>query len=136
MTARQITSAIRCFHEDVCCSSRVPPVVDPPLRRTYSQHQVHKALNKSVRAVKISYSVDSCLHLTLRSCRVMNKNAIVNCRWTVRPVRSDGQSLPGKDGKEVSNMDYVYFEQVREPRPQRWCPLLESARFMGHAGVL
>lgn len=44
--------------------------------------------------------------------RVMNKNAIVNCRWTVRPVRSDGQSLPGKDGKEVSNMDYVYFEQV------------------------
>ena len=42
----------------------------------------------------------------------MNKNAIVNCRWTVRPVRSDGQSLPGKDGKEVSNMDYVYFEQV------------------------
>lgn len=45
--------------------------------------------------------------------RAMNKSAIVNCRWTVRPVRSDGQSLPGKDGKEVSNMDHVFFEQVR-----------------------
>ncbi|CAM9120335.1 unnamed protein product, partial [Hapterophycus canaliculatus] len=43
--------------------------------------------------------------------RAMNKSAIVNCRWTVRPVLSDGQSLPGKDGKEVSNMDHVFFEQ-------------------------
>lgn len=44
--------------------------------------------------------------------RAMNKSAIVNCRWTIRPVRSDGQSLLGKDGKEVSNLDYVYLEQV------------------------
>ncbi|CAM9478403.1 unnamed protein product [Ectocarpus sp. 4 AP-2014] len=43
--------------------------------------------------------------------RAMNKSAIVNCRWTIRPVRSDGQSLLGKDGKEVSNLDYVYLEQ-------------------------
>lgn len=44
--------------------------------------------------------------------RAMNKSAIINCRWTIRPVRSDGQSLLGKDGKEVSNLDYVYLEQV------------------------
>ncbi|CAM9593530.1 unnamed protein product [Ectocarpus sp. 12 AP-2014] len=43
--------------------------------------------------------------------RAMNKSAIVNCRWTIRPVRSDGQSLLGKDGNEVSNLDYVYLEQ-------------------------
>lgn len=64
----------------------------------------------------------------------MNKNAIVNCRWTVRPVRSDGQSLPGKDGKEVSNMDYVYFEQVRGP-PAALVPKLLATR-MGHVCAL
>lgn len=48
--------------------------------------------------------------------RVMNKSAMVNCRWTIRPVRSDGQAVPAKDGQEVSNMDYVYLEQVRPRR--------------------
>ena len=62
-----------------------------------------------------SRGVDTRFSLAHLPCRVMNKNAIVNCRWTVRPARSDGQSLPGKDGKEVANMDYVYFEQVRRP---------------------
>lgn len=44
--------------------------------------------------------------------RLMNKSALVNCRWTIRPVLPDGQSVPAKAGGEVSNMDYVYLEQV------------------------
>lgn len=45
--------------------------------------------------------------------RLMNKSAIVNCRWTVRPVRPDGESIPALAGEEVSNMDCIYLEQAR-----------------------
>lgn len=49
--------------------------------------------------------------------RLMNKSALVNCRWTIRPVLPDGQSVPGKAGAEISNMDYIFLEQAScEPR--------------------
>ncbi|CAM9438995.1 unnamed protein product, partial [Choristocarpus tenellus] len=43
--------------------------------------------------------------------RLLNKNAVVNCRWIVRPVHPNGRSKPEKMGHEVANMDYIYLEQ-------------------------
>ena len=50
--------------------------------------------------------------------RLVNKRALVNSRWTIRPVRPNGKALPSISAisamsrTEVSNMDHVFFEQV------------------------